>query len=184
MSEKFSHNVGNGRARLTDAKSRLFERKDQESIMLLPCKPPCVLSVDDDEDTREMLDILLNSMGIETTSVGTAFEALALTQTRRFDLYLLDNWLPDFDGVELCHRLREFDPHAAIVFYSGAAYEADRKRAMDAGASAYVFKPDIDGLIEKVRDFANRRARGVAAGAASNGWPSATSKFPSLIPAI
>lgn len=124
--------------------------------MVSPIKSPRVLSVDDDEDTREMLGILLNSVGVELTSVSTASEVLVLSQTECFDAYLLDAWLPDLDGVELCRRLRNLDPHAVVVFYSGAAYEVDRKRAREAGASAYVCKPDVDGLIEKIWEFAKR----------------------------
>ena len=108
---------------------------------------PRVLCVDDDEDSREMLSVLLKFWRIETKGVGTATQALSLIQAEHFDLYLLDTWLPDLDGVELCRRMRAFDPRTPILFFSGAAYEADKKRGMEAGANAYVIKPDIDGLV-------------------------------------
>jgi DNA-binding response OmpR family regulator len=44
--------------------------------------------------------------------------------------------LPDLDGFELCRRMRAFDPHTPILFFSGAAYEADKKRGIEAGSLA------------------------------------------------
>lgn len=114
---------------------------------------PRVLCVDDDEDSREMLSLVLKFKRIDTKAVGTAAQALLLIEAERFDLYLLDAWLPDLDGFELCRRMRELDPHTPILFFSGAAYEADKKRAIEAGANAYVTKPDLDRLVGSIKQF-------------------------------
>ena len=114
---------------------------------------PRVLCVDDDEDSRVMLTMLLRLALIEAKTVGTGAQALSSIQTERFDLYLLDARLPDVDGFELCRRMRDFDPDTPILFFSGAAYEADRKLGFDAGASAYVVKPDLDGLVASIKQF-------------------------------
>ena len=114
---------------------------------------PRVLCVDDDEDSREMLSMLLKCWRIETKAVATAAQALSLIQAERFDLYLLDAWLPDLDGFELCRQMRDFDPHTPILFFSGAAQEADKKRGIEAGANAYVTKPDVDGLVGSITQF-------------------------------
>ena len=114
---------------------------------------PRVLCVDDDQDSREMLSTLLGFSSIEAKAVGTAAQALLLVQAERFDLYLLDSRLPDLDGVALCRRLRNFDPVTPILFFSGAAYEIDRMRAIEAGANAYVTKPDVEGLLGSVTSF-------------------------------
>ena len=121
-----------------------------------------VLCVDDDEDSREMLSMILKFSRIETKSVGTAAQALSLIRAERFDLYLLDAWLPDLDGFELCRRMRDFDPLTPILFFSGATYDADKKRGIEAGANAYVSKPDVDGLVESIRQFVSH-AEGAAA---------------------
>lgn len=110
-----------------------------------------VLCVDDDADAREMLSELLKFSLIETRAVGTATQALSLIQTEHFDLYLLDAWLPDLDGVELCRRVRVLDPQTPVLFYSGAGYADDKRRAFEAGANVYVTKPDVDGLLEGVK---------------------------------
>lgn len=111
---------------------------------------PRVLCIDDHEDSRVMLIALLGFARIEAEAVETAAQALSLIQTERFDLYLLDGWMPGFDGFELCRQMRAFDPHTPILFFSGVACEADKKRAIEAGANAYVVKPDVHGLIGSV----------------------------------
>lgn len=129
---------------------------------MLSTTRPRVLCVDDDEDSREMLIALLGLELIEAETAGTAEQALSSIQTERFDLYVLDAWLPEIDGFELCRRMRAIDQHTPILFYSGAAYEADRKRGIDAGANAYVVKPEIDGLIETITQFVSQRENSTA----------------------
>lgn len=114
---------------------------------------PRVLCVDDDEDSRVMLTTLLRLALIEAKAVGTAAEALASIQAEPFDLYLLDSRLPDIDGFELCRRLRAFDQHTPILFFSGAAYEADRKKGIESGANAYLIKPDLTALVGTITSF-------------------------------
>lgn len=125
---------------------------DQE-VTLKPTPRHRVLCVDDDEDSRAMLSALLKISRIEAKGVGTAAQALSLMQEERFDLYLLEAWLPDLDGFELCRLLRKFDQHTPILFFSGAAYDADRERGIQAGANAYVIKPDVDSLVGSITHF-------------------------------
>ena len=114
---------------------------------------PRVLCIDDDEDARVMLRSLLALAHVEAETVETAAKALALTKTERFDMYVLDAWLPKTDGFELCQRLRALDRHKPIVFFSGLGYEADKKKGFKAGASAYVVKPDIGELLRSIQQF-------------------------------
>ena len=123
---------------------------------------PTVLCVDDDEDSREMLGLLLKHWQIGSKTVGTATQALSLIQAERFDLYLLDTQLPDLDGFELCRRMRSLDPQTPILFFSGAAYESDKQKGIQAGASAYVAKPDIEGVLGCIKQFVSRPQSAVA----------------------
>ena len=118
--------------------------------------PPRVLYVDDDDDSREMLRLLLELRSIETKAVGTAGEALSSIQAEHFDLYLLDAWLPDLDGFELCRQVRCYDSHTPILFFSGASREADKKMGHQAGANAYVIKPDVNCLLGSIDRFIPR----------------------------
>jgi len=120
---------------------------------VLPNPRPRVLSVDDDEDSRVMLVTLLRLAFIEAKAVGSAAQALSLIQTEHFDLVMLDARLPGIDGFELCRRLRAFDPHIPIIFFSGAAYDADKRKGIEAGADDYVSKPDIFQLMNSVKQF-------------------------------
>lgn len=117
---------------------------------------PRVLCVDDDEDSRVMLVTLLRFAFIEAKAVGTAAEALSLIQAEPFDLYTLDGWLPEVDGFELCQRMRAVDPHIPILFFSGAAYESDKRKGMEAGADDYVIKPNISELVRSIKQFMSR----------------------------
>ena len=101
---------------------------------------------------------LLKFSLIETSTVGTAAQALSLIQTERFDLYLLDTSLPDLDGFELCRRMRARDPHTPVLFYSGAAYDSDKKRGIEAGAIAYLTKPDAMACLGRVFGTCFRRS--------------------------
>jgi len=111
---------------------------------------PRVLCVDDDDDCRVMFSTLLQIELLDVKTVGCSAEALLKIQTERFDLYSLDTRLPDLNGFELCRQIRDIEPHVPILFFSGAAYEADRKRGIAAGANGYVIKPDIYSLLRSV----------------------------------
>ena len=113
-----------------------------------------VLCVDDEEDTSLLISSLLGLINCEVVSARTFDEARQKISRERFDLYLLDNWLPGGSGVDLCRLIRELSATNPIVFYSGAAYDSDRQEAMEAGAQAYLFKPaDISKLMETVKRY-------------------------------
>lgn len=99
-----------------------------------------------------MLHGLLGLIDCETTSAATMADALERIAAERFDLYLLDNWLPGGSGVELCRKIRETDPTTPVVFYSGAGHESERAEALAAGAQTYLVKPgDVASLLETVK---------------------------------
>ena len=100
-----------------------------------------ILCTKDDADTRDLIVLMLNSHNCEVVTSANSTESLRFARTQRFDLYLLDNWLPGSSGIELCEELRSFDPKTPILFYSGAAYDKDKKRALECGAQGYLTKP-------------------------------------------
>lgn len=102
---------------------------------------PRILCVEDDQDTCELLAIALGMEGYDVVSAHTLAEGLSLAKTGGFALYIVDNWLPDGTGVELCEQIRAFDTHTPIIFYSAAAFNSDREEAIRAGAQAYLVKP-------------------------------------------
>src|SRR5215472_2359906 len=109
-----------------------------------------ILVVDDDQDTCQMMGVLLSECSV--TSAETVAQALYLATKTAFDLYILDNWILDQSGIELCRKIRALDANAPIIFCSAAAYEEDRREAMEAGANAYFVKPmDVFNLQDSVR---------------------------------
>lgn len=125
---------------------------------------PRVLYIEDHDDTRELVTLVLQQRAYEVVTGSTIESGVELAGSQRFDLYLLDSWLPDGSGLDLCRRIREFDKTTPILFYSAAAYEIDRDQALRSGAQAYLIKPSqpselcslVTTLIESYRRY--RRA--------------------------
>jgi DNA-binding response OmpR family regulator len=110
-----------------------------------------VLYIEDHDDTRELVTLVLAERNYRVTTGSTVVDALKLAREQHFDLYMLDSWLPDGSGIDLCKTLRELDPGIPIMFLSGAAYEADKESAINSGAQGYLIKPaDLDVLCSEV----------------------------------
>ena len=109
-----------------------------------------ILYVEEQEDARVMLTLLLQRKGYQVATASTPAEALRLARLQWFDLYILESWLPDISGVELCQQLRAFDTQTPIIFYSGAAYSKDIAAGLAAGAQRYLTKPMDIYIIEEV----------------------------------
>jgi two-component system response regulator ResD len=112
-----------------------------------------ILCIDDHEDASEMMKLILSQEDYEVVTAETIQEALELATASEFDLYVLDRHLPDGSGLELSQKLTQVTPGVPCIFYSGDAYEIHRSEAFAAGADDYVAKPDIDRLIESVRQL-------------------------------
>jgi DNA-binding response OmpR family regulator len=110
-----------------------------------------ILYAEDDPDTRELVTLIFEMHNCQVIATESYDEALRLARAEHFDLYLIDNWMPLISGVRLCQQLREFDQHTPVLFYSGAAYAADKEKAFASGAQGYLVKPaDSDQLIAEV----------------------------------
>jgi DNA-binding response OmpR family regulator len=110
-----------------------------------------ILCTEDDPDTRDLLNLVLSNAGYDVVCTSDASECLRLAMHHTFDLFLLDNWLPNVSGEALCKTIREFDTRTPILFYSGAGFDADKQRAYDAGAQGYLVKPVLeDELLDEI----------------------------------
>ena len=117
-----------------------------------------VLYAEDNEDSSFMLMTLLGLSDIDVLVARSVKEAFESAQNRDFDLYLLDNRFPDGNGLELCQQLRSITPQIPIVFYSGAAYETDRQKGLEAGADAYLFKPEVSTVASTIFQLVTRNS--------------------------
>jgi len=110
-----------------------------------------ILYVDDDAEMRDLVTFVLALSNYKVVAAESYDDALLLARADRFNLYLIDNWMPGGSGIELCQKLREFDPQTPILFYSGAVFEHDKQQAFAAGAQGYLVKPTAnDVLIREV----------------------------------
>ena len=103
---------------------------------------PHVLVVDDEADIRTLIKDILTDEGYEVTNAGDATEARAARQDGKFDLILLDIWMPDTDGISL---LREWsaqgDLDCPVVIMSGHGTVDTAVEATRLGAFDFVEKP-------------------------------------------
>ena len=104
-----------------------------------PTKRKYILLVEDRPDHCELL--ALNLEEYRLVRARNFAEGLRFATEKYFDLYILDNWLPDGTGIDLCQLIRKFDPHTPILFCSALADEPSIQNGMSAGAQAYLLKP-------------------------------------------
>lgn len=112
-----------------------------------------ILYVARSKDDYLLLSAMLNLPNVKITLAETVSEALKKARLRKFDLYLLETRLPDGDGFELCKLMRNIDPSAPIIFYSGDAGEIYKQKGFSVGATAYHVKPYIDNLTKTLNQF-------------------------------
>jgi DNA-binding response OmpR family regulator len=121
---------------------------------------PRILLVEDHEDTRDLVALILADSNYLVKTAETLAAAMKLAETENFSLFILDSDLPDGSGLELCERIRKTDQRTPIVFYSGLAYERDKTTALAAGAQAYLVKPvSVDELVRSAAQLIASAAR-------------------------
>lgn len=111
---------------------------------------PVILIVEDDEDNRLMLKILLEMWNYRVLEATDGIEAIAIAEETRPDLILMDAMMPNLDGFETTRRIRESEliKDIPIVFLSGCAEAVYRRRASDVGVNEYLVKPLIFEQLE------------------------------------
>ena len=110
-----------------------------------------ILCVDDDLDTRDLLEHLVSFSDLEIICVKDTAAALLLIEKEQFSLYIIDGELPGVSGLGLCEEIRKRDPRTPIIIYSGHAYASDREAGRLAGADVYLVKPYIDEIVPTVK---------------------------------
>ena len=116
-----------------------------------------ILHVEDDEDTRTLVAVIVEAEGWEVVSVDNPSAAITLVDVGGFDLYLLDNRMEGDKDNELCRGIRSRDTHTPILFYSGAVFPAEVEAAMASGAQGYLEKPSTpEDLVKAILKLTRR----------------------------
>jgi DNA-binding response OmpR family regulator len=106
-----------------------------------------ILLIDDDQGDLVMTRALIDQIGraeIAFDWVSTFEEGLEALKADRHDVYLVDYFLEDRDGLELVRQARDFGTRKPIIMLTGRGSEALHVEAMSAGASAYLVKGQVD----------------------------------------
>jgi two-component system nitrogen regulation response regulator NtrX len=117
-----------------------------------------ILVVDDEAGVRTSLQGILEDEGYRVDTVESAESALARITAGRYDLVLLDIWLPNMDGMEALARIRERDSDLAVIMISGHGTIENAVRAIQLGANNFVEKPlSLDKTVIAVSNALKQR---------------------------
>lgn len=112
-----------------------------------------ILVVDDDRTSRHLAETILKRNGWRVTGVKDGVDALKLLRTRKFDLMLLDVWMPRMNGLELLEKLRTRKQRPRVVVMTSDDTPATLLQAIRDQAFRYVQKPvEPATLIETVKE--------------------------------
>jgi CheY-like chemotaxis protein len=115
-----------------------------------------VLVIDDNEDTREMMRLLLEREGYEVDAAPDGAAGLVLQRQRPAQVVITDIFMPNRDGIETIEQLRREQPAIKVVAISGGGRVAKKEgyllTARELGAHAVLSKPfDSDELLRTLR---------------------------------
>ena len=99
-----------------------------------------ILIVEDDPQIRNFVSYVLSAEGFQSDTAGTAQSALNLISSFSYSLVLLDLGLPDFDGMEVIRKVREWS-ELPIIVVSARDQDHEKAQALDMGADDYLTKP-------------------------------------------
>lgn len=133
---------------------------------------PVALIIEDDQDTVDLLEVVLTQVGFSVLSADNATDGVALARQHEPVLMTVDVNMPGMSGLEATRRIREFSS-AYIVIISSRAHESDILAGFDAGADDYVPKPIRPlELRARLAAVARRPVTEIvgAAGSVEQGW--------------
>jgi DNA-binding NtrC family response regulator len=122
---------------------------------------PVLVVVDDEQGILDVVSRFARRAGFDVIACSGGREAIALLQTRRADLVMVDLRMPDVGGLDVLRTIRETDPHCQAVLMTGYASVDTAVEAIKLGAMDYLSKPidfgRLDQLLASVRDEIARR---------------------------
>jgi PAS domain S-box-containing protein len=159
------HSEGPGRGSEFTVRLPALPDPPDEAAIAAESAPPMALRmlvVDDNVDMAMSLSILLQLHGHTVEMAHDGAAALELSQARAFDVIILDIGLPSVDGYEVARRIRArgTEPRPLLIGISGYGFDADHRRAKEAGFDLYLVKPVDPQLLEKLVEQWSRGRQG------------------------
>jgi two-component system OmpR family response regulator len=119
--------------------------------------PVRVLVVDDERTITELLTMALRLEGWNITTAANGREAMAAIKQHEPDVIVLDVMLPDFDGLQVLHRLRAERLDTPVLFLTARDAVEDRIAGLTAGGDDYVTKPfSLEEVVARLRGLLRR----------------------------
>ncbi len=119
-----------------------------------------ILIVDDDLYIRELYEEVIKDAGYDVVGATDGKEGLSKIIEGGFDLILLDIMMPELDGLQVLHALKQSPPkkpNGKIILLTNLSHDPTIQDGLNSGASTYLIKADItpDQLIAKIRELLN-----------------------------
>ncbi len=122
---------------------------------------PKILIIEDNEENRDALARRLRRRGFDVIMAANGMDGLAMAQSEKPDLVLMDMNMPELDGWEATRRLKAAPESAAIpvIALTAHALAGDRERAIAAGCAEYHTKPvDLAALLTQIETILHQQA--------------------------
>lgn len=122
-----------------------------------------LLMVDDEPEIVQLMEIYVRNEGYRLLKASDGLEALAIMQSHKVDLILLDVMMPRMDGLQACMEIRKAH-HIPIIMLSAKGQDIDKISGLSIGADDYVTKPfsplevmaRVKSQLRRARHFASR----------------------------
>jgi CheY-like chemotaxis protein/two-component sensor histidine kinase len=158
-----AHSDGPGRGSEFTIRLPLSRRADASSLAgtaePAPCPPSAVLVIEDNDDARETLRVLLEREGHRVAVAPDGPGGLARADAECPDIVLIDIGLPGLDGYEVARHIRaRRGAGPVLIAVSGYGRDDDRRRSREAGFDAHLTKPvDPAHLVRVLADLVRGR---------------------------
>src|SRR5262245_31468956 len=129
--------------------------------VLAAVRPLRILVIEDNDDSREMLQVLLRLSGHVTEGAASGSEGVERALETRPDVAIVDLGLPGLDGYEVASRIRAGAGSAIrLIALTGSGQDEDRRRGQAAGFHAHLVKPvDVRRLAQALAELTSEGAR-------------------------
>ncbi|MEO7509693.1 MAG: response regulator [Pyrinomonadaceae bacterium] len=116
---------------------------------------PKVLYLDDNPDSRTVIDSFLILLSIRVVKAHDPAEARVRVGKDQLDLILLDSYFGDEHGLKVCRELCAIYPGRPLIFYTDPVNNGQREKAIEAGATEFVSEPHFNPLLNSLGRYVN-----------------------------